>query len=88
MASNPRIARQFGSAVRRLRLQRGETQRQLAGCAGIPKASLAAYERGRRLPTVPVLARLLVALCCSEDTFSRHFGPFGEVEAIRRRGVL
>jgi hypothetical protein len=37
---------------------------------------------------VPVLARLLVALCCSEDTFSHHFGPFGEVEAIRRRGAL
>jgi transcriptional regulator with XRE-family HTH domain len=83
-----RIARQVGSTVRRLRCQRDRTQRQLAGAAGITTAALSAYERGRQLPTVPTLALLLVALGCSEGDFSRHFGPFGEVGSILRRGAL
>jgi transcriptional regulator with XRE-family HTH domain len=88
MVSSQRISRQVGSTVRRLRQKRQETQRRLAGSAGIPPAALSAYERGQRLPTAPVLARLLAALDCSEDRFSRHFGPFGEVESIRQRGTL
>ncbi len=88
MPRKDRIARQVGGTVRRLRQERQETQRQVAGCAGILPAALSAYERGQQLPSAPVLARLLAALDCSEDTFSRHFGPFGEVESIRRRGAL
>jgi transcriptional regulator with XRE-family HTH domain len=88
VVSSQRIARQVGATVRRLRLQRAETQHQIAGAAGIPRAALSAVERGRRLPSAPVLASLLAALGCSEDDFSRHFGPFGEVESIRRRGAL
>lgn len=88
MIGADRVARQVGSTVRRLRQERDETQRQLAHSAGIPKAAVGAYERGERRPTAPVLAQLLAALQCSEDTFSRHFGPFGEVAAIRRTGRL
>jgi transcriptional regulator with XRE-family HTH domain len=88
VVSSQRIARQVGNTVRRLRSQRTWTQQQVAGAAGIPRAALSAYERGRRLPTAPVLASLLAALGCAEDDFSRHFGPFGEVESIRRRGAL
>jgi transcriptional regulator with XRE-family HTH domain len=88
MESSQRVARQVGNTFRRLRLQRDATQRQIAGSAGIPRAALSAVERGQRLPTAPVLASLLAALDCSEDDFSRHFGPFGEVESIRRRGAL
>jgi transcriptional regulator with XRE-family HTH domain len=88
MVSSQRLSRQVGATVRRLRSQRAWTQRQVAGAAGIPRAALSAYERGQRLPSAPVLASLLAALDCSEDDFSRHFGPFGEVESIRRRGAL
>jgi transcriptional regulator with XRE-family HTH domain len=88
MVSSQRIARQVGATVLRLRCQRGQAQRQVARLAGIPRAALSAFERGQQLPTAPALARLLAALNCSENDFSRHFGPFGEVEAIRRRGAL
>jgi transcriptional regulator with XRE-family HTH domain len=88
MVSSQRISRQVGATVRRLRSRRGQAQRQVARQAGIPPAALSAYERGQRLPSAPVLASLLAALDCSEDDFSRHFGPFGEVESIRRRGAL
>jgi XRE family transcriptional regulator, regulator of sulfur utilization len=88
MESSQRIARQVGDTVRRLRSQRGQAQQEIARLAGIPRAALAAFESGQRLPTAPVLASLLAALDCSEESFSRHFGPFGEVESIRRRGTL
>ena len=86
--SSQRIARQVGATVRRLRSQQGQAQRQVARLAGIPRAALSAVERGQRLPSAPVLASLLAALDCTEGDFSRHFGPFGEVESIRRRGAL
>jgi transcriptional regulator with XRE-family HTH domain len=88
MVSSRRISRQVGATVRRLRSQRGHAQRQVARLAGIPRAALSAEECGQRLPTAPVLASLLAALGCTEDDFSRHFGPFGEVESIRRGGAL
>jgi transcriptional regulator with XRE-family HTH domain len=88
VVSSQRIARQLGATVRRLRYQRAWTQQEVAGSAGIPRAALSAFERGQQLPTAPVLASLLAALDCTEDRFSRHFGPFGEVESIRRRGAL
>jgi transcriptional regulator with XRE-family HTH domain len=82
MVSSKRIA------VHRLRSQRGQAQHQVAHVTSIPRAALSAYERRQRLPSAPVLASLLAALACPEDDFSRHFGPFGEVESIRRRGAL
>lgn len=88
MGNRDRIARQVGVTVRRLRQQRAETQHQVAGLAGILTTELSSYERGRQLPSVPVLARLLAALDCTEEHFSRHFGPFGLVDAIRSTGRL
>jgi transcriptional regulator with XRE-family HTH domain len=88
MIGADRVARQLGSTVRRLRQERDKTQLQVARSAGIPRGAVGAYERGERRPTAPVLAQLLAALQCSEATFSRHFGPFGEVAAIRRTGRL
>jgi transcriptional regulator with XRE-family HTH domain len=88
MGNRDRIARQVGSAIRRVRERRRCRQGQLAASAGITRTQLARYERGRLLPTAPALARLLVALDCSEGEFSRHFGPFGEAGAILRRGAL
>jgi transcriptional regulator with XRE-family HTH domain len=78
--SQQRIARQIGAAIRRLRLERGRTQRQFAATAGIPKAALSAYERGQRLADLRTLRLLLAALHVSADEFGRHLGPWGGTE--------
>jgi transcriptional regulator with XRE-family HTH domain len=80
MESNQRIARQVGGAIRRLRLERGRTQRQFAANAGIPEAALSAYERGRRLPDLRTLRLVLAALGIGADEFGRHLGPWGGTE--------
>lgn len=51
-----------GANVRRLRQERGLTQEQLAFEAQIDLTYVGGIERGRRNPTVLVLARLAVAL--------------------------
>ena len=48
--------------VRRLRLERGLTQEQLAHDAGIDLTDLGGIERGRRNPSVDVLGRVAKAL--------------------------
>lgn len=42
-------------------MRRGLSQRALASRAGTTQAAVAAYEAGRRQPTVPTLYRLLAA---------------------------
>jgi transcriptional regulator with XRE-family HTH domain len=80
MDSNQRIAHQVGAAIRRLRIERGRTQRQLAAAAGIPEAALSAYERGQQLPDLRTLGLMLAALHVSADEFGRHLGPWGGSE--------
>ncbi|HLW79228.1 MAG TPA: helix-turn-helix transcriptional regulator [Terriglobia bacterium] len=77
MASGQRFARQVGNAIRRLRVERRDTHRQLAGRAGIPVAALAAYEAGQQLPDLRTLRLLVVALGTTADDFGRHLGPWG-----------
>ncbi|HEV2755597.1 MAG TPA: helix-turn-helix transcriptional regulator [Actinomycetota bacterium] len=48
-----------GNLIKLARLQRGLTQRQLAARAGTSQAAIAAYEAGRRSPTVETLARII-----------------------------
>jgi transcriptional regulator with XRE-family HTH domain len=80
MESHQRIASQVGAALRRLRLKRRETWRQVAAAAGIPPAALAAYERGRQLPDLATLGLLLAALSVTAEEFGRYLGPWGVVE--------
>jgi transcriptional regulator with XRE-family HTH domain len=51
-----------GSNVRRLRVERGLTQEQLAHEAAIDLTYLGGIERGRRNPSVSVLGRLAASL--------------------------
>lgn len=51
----------LGPALRRLRQYRDIHQRELAHAAGITKAMVSAYERGRRRPSLVTLARILNA---------------------------
>lgn len=51
-----------GANVRRIRVERGLTQEQLAHDAGIDLTYLGGIERGRRNPSVEVLGRIAKAL--------------------------
>jgi len=55
-------ARHIGPALRRLRQRRRLRQWQLAKRAGVTKAMVSSYERGRRLPSLRTLLLLLAAL--------------------------
>jgi transcriptional regulator with XRE-family HTH domain len=50
-----------GSLLRLARRQTGLSQRQLAAQAGVPQSMIAAYEMGRREPTMPTLLKLINA---------------------------
>jgi transcriptional regulator with XRE-family HTH domain len=50
-----------GSLVLSARLKAGLTQRQLADRLGVTQPVVAAYESGRRQPTVPILMRMVSA---------------------------
>ena len=50
-----------GSAVRAARHRGGVTQAQLAARVGTSQATISAYERGRKQPSVSTLERLLAA---------------------------
>jgi len=77
MERNQRIARQVGSAIRRVRVQRRHQQYRVAEAAGISRRELAAYERGKEQPSVAALAALLRVLGCSAEEYGRHLGPWG-----------
>ena len=57
-----RRAPRFPNRIRRYRLQAGLSQRALAAQIGRDRATVSAWERGWRLPTVPGLFRLARAL--------------------------
>jgi transcriptional regulator with XRE-family HTH domain len=82
MVNRQRVTRQLGSALRRIRLDRGARQRAVAQLAEIDPRLLSSIERGGRAPSPPVLVALLVALDCSVDEFGRYFGPWGNVEDL------
>lgn len=50
-----------GNLIKLARSERGLSQRELARAAGTSQAAIAAYERGRRSPTLDTLARIVRA---------------------------
>ena len=51
----------YGDLVRSARSERGLTQAQLAGIAGVEQSNISAIENGRRAPSAETLHRLLFA---------------------------
>jgi transcriptional regulator with XRE-family HTH domain len=51
----------YGDFVRRMREERGLSQRELAMISGISQPNISAIERNRRVPTADSLNRLVVA---------------------------
>jgi len=62
----------LGSALRRLRVRRGLTQRQAAAAAGMTRAMISDFEREAVVPSVRTLDRLLRALGVSVDELARE----------------
>jgi transcriptional regulator with XRE-family HTH domain len=77
MPSTHRVAHQVGSALRRIRLDRGIQEQMVADLAGITPQVLSSYEQGQQLPSAATLALLLSALDCSPDEYARYYGPRG-----------
>ena len=56
------VARQFGKAVKELRLKRRMTQQQLADACGLDISYVGQIERGQRNPTLGVMQGLASVL--------------------------
>lgn len=59
---DPELARQFGLRLRRVRLESGLTQEDLAQRAGVDRTFPGRVERGETSPTLVTLVRLADAL--------------------------
>ena len=58
--------------VRELRDERGLTQKELAGRAGVSRQSIISIERGRYVPSLPLALKLAEIFGCStDDVFQR-----------------
>ena len=53
--------------IKKLRLQAGMSQEQLAAAAGVSRISIVRYESGERFPDVDVAARIAKVLNCKVD---------------------
>jgi transcriptional regulator with XRE-family HTH domain len=61
--------RVVGANLRRIRLERGLTQEDLAGDAGLAMRHVGRIERGQSSPSVTILAKLAEALAVTPDVF-------------------
>ena len=83
-ADTPQVA--FGRRVRELRGQRGLTQQELAGRAGIHWTYLSGIERGERNPALINIGRVADALDVSlAELFSVFARPHASHTGSRRR---
>lgn len=57
--------------LKKIRLERGLGQRQLAAAAGTTAATICRYEKGKRLPSLVLAMRIADVLGCKpEDLFA------------------
>jgi transcriptional regulator with XRE-family HTH domain len=68
-------AKLVGEQIRKIRLDRGLTQDQVAVAASIDSSNVRAMEAGRNLPSVPSLVRVAKALGCSTSELIDHLEP-------------
>lgn len=72
--------------LRRLRRERGMSQRELAERAGVPQPNVSAYENNRRAPNVETIRRLDAALSATlSDRFAAARADI--LAAAERRGL-
>jgi transcriptional regulator with XRE-family HTH domain len=75
---------ELGARVQALRRDRGLTLQDLAGAAGVSASMLSSVERGRKAPTVVVLARIADGLGVP---LSELIAPGGSRVIVRRAGA-
>jgi transcriptional regulator with XRE-family HTH domain len=73
-----------GSIIQLARLKSNLSQRELATEAGTSGAAIAAYETGRREPTMPTLLRILRA---AGFDLRLHLTPYDPHDEVLRRWV-
>jgi len=77
MASDQRVSRQVGQALRRLRLERRFAMKVVASRSGVTRPMLSRYEHGRQQATLTTLVKILRVLDCSAEDFGKRLGPWG-----------
>lgn len=78
------LGRPFGAAVRARRLEMGLTQERVAAQAGMSQGALSRLERGRGVPTLPLLERLAAAM---SSNLLISLSPHGDVRVVFRPPV-
>lgn len=61
-----------GEAIKRSRKEQGLSQLELSQMAGITRVALGNYERGERVPTIDIFARIAAALHKSMDELMEY----------------
>jgi len=74
----------FGTRLRELREQRGETQRSLAALTGMTHAYISEMERGLKVPSLTTLVRLALALDCKLTALVAQFNK-ADLRAMLRK---
>lgn len=75
----------LGARVRELRTEAGLQLAELADLVGIVQSQLSDFERGRKLPTLPVLDALATALGITAAELLSGIYPWGSTKPPRRR---
>ena len=62
----------FGVVISRLRVQKGLTQEQIAGLAGVARSHLVALENGEKTARLDTVWRIADALCANPSDLIRE----------------
>ena len=82
METLARTPHQIGTAIQRVRKQRGWTQSQLAERAGLRQETISIIENGEKAPRIPSILRVLAALDLELIIQSRSRGHEDDIEAL------
>ena len=75
----------IGERIKEYRLKRGFTQSDLANQADITRIALGNYERGERIPTIDIFARIAMALNASIDELMGYKpGQLSTIQQIKQ----
>ena len=82
------MSRYFGDQLRRLRLEQGLTQRDLAAAVGLSQAQISLHEKGEDLPAPAVRAKYAHALGISAEDLEEMIDRGRLKEFLRASGTL
>ena len=74
----------FGASLKRLRMERGLSQEDLARRLGTSKQAISRYENGARVPKISTVSALAAALAAPLDVYKRQFVARLAAEAGKR----